>query len=86
MGCCLLGNALTMTLEQAVIISVGMMDEISYAEAERFWHTIQEMKDLPHEGDCLKQPAPCRPCAYRRLLEDGDRLLNLLRDSQGPHI
>ncbi len=71
-----------MTLEQAVIVSIGMMDEIPYAQAEAFWKVVQSTKDLPHEGDCLKQPSPCRPCCYRLMLTDGERLLNLLRDSQ----
>lgn len=72
-----------MTLEQAVIVSIGMMDEINYASAEVFWRNVQGTKDLPHEGDCLKKPAPCRRCGYWRLLEDGDRLLKLLHESSG---
>ncbi len=67
-----------LTLEEAIIVSIGMMDEISYAEAEKFWGVLQGHKDLPHEGDCIKQPAPCRPCVYRLLMSDGERLLKLL--------
>ena len=70
-----------MTLEQAVIVAIGMSDEITYREAAKFWDAIQATKDLPHEGDCIKQPSPCRPCVYRMMLEDGERLLNLLHES-----
>jgi hypothetical protein len=76
-----------MTLEEAVIVSIGMMDEIGFAEAGKFWRVVQGHKDLPHEGDCLKQAAPCRPCVYQMLLKDGQRLLSLLEEAgrtQGP--
>lgn len=73
------GMVLGMTLEQAIIVAIAMADEISYSGAKAFWERIQSHKDLPHEGDCLKQAAPCRPCCYKMMVADGKRLLELMK-------